>query len=237
MKNRLIWIMAAVLSLTACSEQDNPISDPDEPGKKDYAERLVPVVDPQGKAQGMVTLRFYDDMPNVAYVSIGNFQGIVYPGTTVQVAKTAPDRYLLTSPCGTATVDTANDRFESDDYEAFTNMMGLVQPGMPNTIFDALPMLRWKSIEKTPNNVHVTLDYGKYGIDLRADQLPWLFRAVGPGAERPEGEGFGQSPAGLRQGRTNDTPAAAVGKHVRLYGWHRHTESAVCKYAHRRDNV
>lgn len=169
MKNRLIWIMAAVLSLTACSEQDNPNSDPDEPGKKDYAERLVPVVDPQGKAQGMVTLRFYDDMPNVAYVSIGNFQGIVYPGTTVQVAKTAPDRYLLTSPCGTATVDTANDRFESDDYEAFTNMMGLVQPGMPNTIFDALPMLRWKSIEKTPNNVHVTLDYGKYGIDLRAD--------------------------------------------------------------------
>lgn len=161
--------MAAVLSLTACSEQDNPNSDPDEPGKKDYAERLVPVVDPQGKAQGMVTLRFYDDMPNVAYVSIGNFQGIVYPGTTVHVAKTAPDRYLLTSPCGTATVDTANDRFESDDYEAFTNMMGLVQPGMPNTIFDALPMLRWKSIEKTPNNVHVTLDYGKYGIDLRAD--------------------------------------------------------------------
>ena len=110
--------------LSACTDEDNPIINPDKPDVKNFVERLVPVVDPQGGSQGMVMLRFYDDMPNVAYVSISNFQRIMYPGTTVQVTRTAPNQYLLTSPCGTATVDTQQDIFESDDYEAFTNLMG-----------------------------------------------------------------------------------------------------------------
>ena len=168
-----MWRMMAVCSiwlLTACSVEDNPSGyDPAKP-VKDYVEHLVPVTDPQGEAQGTVMLRFYDDMPNVAYVSISHFQSIMYPGTTVQVKEVAKNRYVLTSPCGTATVDVANDTFESDDYEAFTNMMGQVQPGMPNTTYDALPMIRWKSLEAVPNHVHVTLDYGQYGIDIRADE-------------------------------------------------------------------
>ena len=162
---------------TACVNDsvDNPVIGPVIPEVKNYAERLVPVTDPQGNPQGSVILRFYDDMPSVAYVSISNFQSIMYPGTTVQVSKTADNRYALTSPCGTATVDTAKDIFESDDYEEFTNMMGMVQPGMPNTMYDALPIIRWKSIEKTPQSVHVTLDYGQYGIDLRADDQSVYF--------------------------------------------------------------
>ena len=168
------WLIAicTILVLTACSMEDHPVIDPVNPVQPEinnYVERLVPVTDPQGNPQGSVILRFYDDMPNVAYISISNFQGIMYPGTTVQVSKTADNQYALTSPCGTATVDTEKDIFESDDYEAFTNMMWMVQPGMTNTTFDALPIIRWKSIEKSPQSVHVALDYGKYGIDLRAD--------------------------------------------------------------------
>lgn len=172
MKKTIITnLCLAVVLLSACSEIDNPIVSPDghDEGAKDYVERMVPVVDPQNNPKGVVTLRFYDDMPSVAYVSISNFQSMIYPGTTVSVAKTAPSQYALISPCGTATVDTQTDVFESDDYEAFTNLMGMVQPGMPNTICDALPMIRWKSLEGTPQQVHVALDYGKYGIDLRAD--------------------------------------------------------------------
>ncbi len=175
MKQKALWMLATILCacgemmMTACSTQDNPVVDPAKPVEKNYVERLMPIIDPQGAAQGTVMLRFYNDLPSVAYVSVGNFQSIMYPGTTVMVAKTAPDQYVLTSPCGTATVDTAKDIFESDDYEAFTNMMGMVQPGMPNTIYDALPIIRWKSLEAMPTQVHVALDYGKFGIDLRAD--------------------------------------------------------------------
>ena len=173
-KTKSLWRPMAILIvgcqlLSACSVNDTPVTGPETPEVKNYQERLVPVIDPKGESQGTVTLRFYNDMPNVAYVSISNFQHIMYPGTTVQVVKTAPNQYALTSPCGTATVDTQKDIFESDDYEAFTNMMGQVQAGMPNVIYDALPIIRWKSVETTPKNVHVALNYGKFGIDLRAD--------------------------------------------------------------------
>ena len=174
--------MAAILAIsgasvfTACtSAADNPAIAPDTSAAKDYSERLVPVIDPKGGSHGVVVLRFYNDMPNVAYVGISRFQQMMYPGTTVQVVKTAEHKYQLTSPCGTATVDTFNDVFESDDYEAFTNLMWQVQPGMPNTIYDALPLIRWKSIDIQPQSVHAALDYGKYGIDLRADDTDVYF--------------------------------------------------------------
>ena len=173
--NRYQWrlpavVIAAISMLTACTVTDNPTGyDPVISEDEMFTERLVPVADPQGNAIGTVMLRFYNDMPSVAYVSISRFQSMMYPGTTVQVEKMSANQYLLTSPCGTATVDTATDTFRSDDYEAFTNMMGMVQPGMPNTTYDALPMLRWKSLEVTPRQVSVALDYGQYGIDLRAD--------------------------------------------------------------------
>ena len=162
-------------ALSSCVVEDNPATDPDTPVVKNYSERLVPVVDPKGASQGMLMLRFYNDMPNVAYVSISNFQQMMYPGTTVQVVPTGDHQFALTSPCGTATVDTDKDIFESDDYEAFTNLMGQVQPGMPNTVYDALPIIRWKSIDVQPKNVHVALDYGKYGIDIRADEANVYF--------------------------------------------------------------
>ena len=174
------WQMMAMMTIgcffmTACAVDDNPAVGPDKPAVKDYSERLVPVIDPKGASHGTVMLRFYNDMPNVAYVSINNFQQMMYPGTTVQVVPIGEHQYALSNPNGTATVDTDKDIFESDDYEAFTNMMGQVQPGMPNTCYDALPIIRWKSIDIQPKNVHVALDYGKYGIDLRADDTDVYF--------------------------------------------------------------
>jgi len=116
-----------------------------------------------------VTLRFYNDMPNVAYISVSNYQEMIYPGTTIHVQNLGNGKYALTNPFATAEVDTEKDLFMSNDYEAFTNMMGMVQPGMPNTMYDALPIIRWKSLVASPTQVDVTLDYGKYGIDIRED--------------------------------------------------------------------
>ena len=173
---RTLWLLLTMMmvgsfTLTSCVDnQDNP-SGGGGGGDKDkkYVERLVPVVDPQENVLGSVLLRFYDDMPNVAYISVSHFQEIMYPGTTIQVQSYGDGKYTLTSPCGTAKVDTQQDLFMSNDYEAFTNMMGMVQPGMSNTTYDALPIIRWKSLEASPAQVPVTLDYGKYGIDIRED--------------------------------------------------------------------
>jgi hypothetical protein len=164
-------MMAVSLTLTSCTDNDDDAGGSgggDDKDKK-YVERLVPVVDPKNNSQGTVMLRFYDDMPNVAYISVSRFQEMIYPGTTIQVQSLGDGKYALTSPCGTAKVDTKNNLFMSNDYEAFTNMMGMVQPGMPNICYDALPIIRWKTLDVSPKQVDVTLDYGKYGIDIRED--------------------------------------------------------------------
>lgn len=173
MMSRLMAVaVCCMMLLTACVEEDNssnsPVPEP-QTAEKNYVERWVPVVDPKGEAQGTVMLRFYDDMPSVAYINVSHFQTMMYPGTVIQTQALGEGRYQLTSPCGTAVVNTDKDTFDSDDYEAFTNMMGMVQPGMPNVSLDGLPLVRWKSKEATPQKVHLTLDYGKFGIDIRVD--------------------------------------------------------------------
>lgn len=173
MMSRLMAVaVCCMMLLTACVEEDNssnsPVPEP-QTAEKNYVERWVPVVDPKGEAQGTVMLRFYDDMPSVAYINVSHFQTMMYPGTAIQTQALGEGRYQLTSPCGTAVVNTDKDTFDSDDYEAFTNMMDMVQPGMPNVSLDGLPLVRWKSKEATPQKVHLTLDYGKFGIDIRVD--------------------------------------------------------------------
>ncbi len=174
-KERLLLLLSMMimvsLALTSCTDDLDNTGGGGESGDKDkkYVERLAPVVDPKNSPQGTVMLRFYDDMPNVAYVNVSRFHEMMYPGTTIQVQSLGSGKFSLTSPCGTAMVDTENNLFMSSDYEAFTNMMGMVQPGMPNVSYDALPIIRWKSSEAKPKQVDVTLDYGKYGIDIRED--------------------------------------------------------------------
>lgn len=168
---KTLWLMMMIvgcLTMTSCSDKD----DQDSRGgdeEKNYVERLYPVVDPMNNTLGTVMLRFYNDMPTVAYISVSHFQEMMYPSTTIQVQNLGNGKYALTNPFATAEVDTQNDLFVSNDYEAFTNMMGMVQPGMPNTTYDALPIIRWKSLDASPKQVDVTLDYGKYGIDIRDD--------------------------------------------------------------------
>ena len=168
---KTFWLMMMIvgcLTMTSCSDKD----DQDSRGgdkEKNYVERLYPVVDPMNNTLGTVKLRFYNDMPTVAYISVSHFQEMMYPGTTIQVQNLGNGKYALTNPFATAEVDTQNDLFVSNDYEAFTNMMGMVQPGMPNTTYDALPIIRWKSLDASPKQENVTLDYGKYGIDIRED--------------------------------------------------------------------
>ena len=167
----LSMMIVGSLTLTSCVDnQDNPAGGGGGGEEaKMYVERIFPVVDPKQAPQGTVTLRFYTDMPNVAYINVSRFQEMMYPGTTIHVQKLSDGKFVLTNSQGTAQVDTEKDLFMSSDYEAFTNMMGMVQPGMPNTTYDALPIIRWKSLDVQPKQVDVTLDYGKYGIDIREE--------------------------------------------------------------------
>ena len=168
MKKKLLPILAA-LTVVACSPRVYSNRVPDEqPDGGTYTERVVPVVT-KIAPDGEVTLRFYDDMPNVAYISAADFQSIVLPGSVMTVTHTGAGEYTLANADATAKVDINKDVFTSDGFEAFTNQMGLLQPGMANVYYDGMPFVRYKSVTYTPAVSTTTLDFGAYGIDIRSD--------------------------------------------------------------------
>ena len=139
-----------------------------------FSTRQVPV-NRGGQDDGTVSLRFYSDMPEVPYISISDFQQLMYPGTTVSVSKRGDGEYLLKRDRAEATVNTSSEQFTSDDYMCFTNLMGLVQPGMDNVYLDGAPFVRYRSLELTPTKTTLTFNFKKYGIDLRGDEVAVYF--------------------------------------------------------------
>ena len=168
MKTRILSLSVLLLAV-ACSPKVYSVKVADEqPDGGPYTERVVPVVT-KIAPDSEVTLRFYDDMPNVAYISAADFQSIVLPGSVMTVTHTGAGQYTLTNADATATVNVNDDVFVSDAFEAFTNQMGLLQPGMANVYYDGMPFVRFKSVAYFPAKATTTLDFGAYGIDIRSD--------------------------------------------------------------------
>ena len=170
-KRTFIPIMAALAILASCGPKtvSTRLTVADEqPDGGAFTERTVPVVT-KVAPDGEVTLRFYNDLPDVAYISAADFQSIVLPGSTMTGTHTGVGEYTLANGDAKAVVNVNKDVFVTSDFDEFTNQMGLLQPGMANVYYDGMPFVRYKSITMTPAVSTVTLDYGKYGIDLHAD--------------------------------------------------------------------
>lgn len=164
-------MLAALLAAVACSPRmyssRNKVAD-ELPDGGSYTERVVPVVT-KVAPDGEVTLRFYDDLPDVAYISAADFQSIVLPGSVMTVTHTGKGEYTLANADATAVINIHDDVFTSDQFEAFTNQMGLLQPGMANVYYDGMPFVRYKKVSYFPAKATTTLDFGAYGIDIRSD--------------------------------------------------------------------
>ena len=169
-KNLSLFALAAMIVVVSCSPRmfGYKKAADELPDGGTYTERVVPVVT-KIAPDSQVTLRFYDDMPNVAYISAADFQSIVVPGSTMNIVHTGKGEYTLINGEAVATVNVNNDVFTSDAFEAFTNQMGLLQPGMANVYYDGMPFVRYKSVTYIPAASTTTLDYGAYGIDIRSD--------------------------------------------------------------------
>ncbi len=110
------WRPFAVLALvavvlTACVE-------PLDPGQKtptgDDASDKMPFkvtqtsVNDNGRGTKTVSLRYYEDMPHVAYIAVSDFQNLLVPGKSIKMSKTAASQYTLETIKGeTAKVNTA----------------------------------------------------------------------------------------------------------------------------------
>ena len=135
-----------------------------------FREQSFPVIRGGGMPEGTVILRFYNSMPHVAYISAADYLKLWIPEAEMRVEQTAPGVYKLTSPTGTALVDTGKDTFFSEDFAAFTNLMGLVQEGMDNTLYDGMPYLKFIKLETEPASAPTSFDFSKYNIDLFGEE-------------------------------------------------------------------
>ena len=163
------------LTLTACVDVfDNPV-----PGqgvdKGDDASDSTPyqvvqvAVNDNGKTTNGVTLRYYEDMPHVAYIAVADFQKMLMPSKRISVSRTATSLYLLeTSKGETALVNTAEESMTFDDYISFVSMDVVNAEGFVQDD-DELSYVREKPATYTPAAALVTFDLKKYGIDLRGD--------------------------------------------------------------------
>ena len=162
---------------TACTDDNDnsvqqPETNPDD--QTAYTEKKVPV-SRDGQNSGTVTIRFYEDMPSVPYISVADFQNVMVPGSTVSVTKTGTGTYELKNAGGTLTVSTVTETCAFDDFMGFTNQMGLVQEGIENVCYDGLPYVRFNHQTLSGGSSAVNFNYSSYGINLRGDETAVFF--------------------------------------------------------------
>ena len=92
-----ISILATLLVVVGCGprmyQAKSKVAD-ELPDGGAYTEKVVPVVT-KVASDSEVTLRFYDAMPDVAYISAADFQSIVLPGSVMKVAHTGQGEYRI----------------------------------------------------------------------------------------------------------------------------------------------
>ena len=133
-----------------------------------YTDKTVDV-NRDGAGYGQVSLRFYSDMPSVAYISVADFHKIMTGGETMKVARQG-DLYQLATRNGTATVDVKADYLHSTTYAGFVDLMWMTASDLaPNTMYDGSKYIKFVKQESVSATRGARLDFSKYSIDLHDD--------------------------------------------------------------------
>ncbi|MCR4907528.1 MAG: haloacid dehalogenase-like hydrolase, partial [Lachnospiraceae bacterium] len=127
-----------------------------------------------------IAIRYYEDYPNIPYVGIKEYYDCVVkeskdPGPEIMtVTKEKNGIYHLKSAHGEAVADVVHDTLESEDMGEFTNIMCLVQEGMPNGYNDGLPYTRVKDVTYSGSG-KAAFDFAKYEIEVYGDDKDVYF--------------------------------------------------------------
>ena len=104
-------------------------------------------------------------MPNVPYVSVSDFHAMMNPDATV-TAEQKDGAWTVTSPTGSAVINTDADTISSDDFYAFANIERVPADGSAGV---SISCVKLAGIESEPKTAPISFDLAKYGIDLRSD--------------------------------------------------------------------
>ena len=176
-----LQLLLASLLLSACSEivessYEDPEWEDDGPSCVDkgpsYTDKMVDV-NRDGKDYGQVSLRFYSDMPSVAYISAVDFHWIMTGGGERMKVTREGDLYELTTKGGVATVDVKADYLNSMTYAGFVDLLWMTAPDLaPNAMYDGNKFIKFVKLENVSTFMPVSdvhLDFSKDDIDLHDD--------------------------------------------------------------------
>ncbi len=170
-RKNLVWLFVAAVFFSCQENVDNPSggqqSGPVDDGGK-YTEQEV-TINRDGVKAGSATLRFYDKMGDVPYISVTDFHKVMLPSGSMTVNRMG-DVYEIINSGGTATVDVKSDRLTSSAFFTVFDLSSLIGTGIPSSVsYDGAPYI--KPIENilTPSISTVSLDFGKHHIDLYDD--------------------------------------------------------------------
>ena len=169
-------MLLTLVLMAACSDDtDNQGGGGSQPTIVDagptYTDKMVDV-SRDGKAFGQVSLRFYSDMPSVAYISAADFHRIMTGVDAMKITREG-DLYELTTRNGVAKVDVKADNLNSTTYAGFLDLLWTMDQTLaPNAMYDGGKYIKFVRFENIPSLISpstVRLDFSKYGIDLRDD--------------------------------------------------------------------
>ncbi|MCR5357997.1 MAG: S41 family peptidase [Lachnospiraceae bacterium] len=170
-----VIISILVLAMTAGSADTVYAKDNKKSEKKiTYKVKELPVVKSEPTDE-TIKIRYYSICPHVPYVGIKEFYDCIMEDSldeddvkTMKVTKEKGSVYTLESAHGKATVDTAKDVMTTDDLAGFTNIMCLIQEGLPDCYCDGIPYVRVKDAKITGKG-NVKFDFAKYNMNIFGD--------------------------------------------------------------------
>ncbi len=139
--------------------------------KEDYTEteKVIHIMTPENTDS--ITVRFYSDKPEIPYISLSEYYGLLTGGTMeIEPFGTGSTYSLRTSFGGEAVADTEGDTLSSDNFDAFNNTTVIKEASLPNTYYDGAPFVRVSELSVDKDPAPMEIDFSKYSIDLKEDE-------------------------------------------------------------------
>ena len=125
-KTTKLLMLLALIVFAACTDDNDNQGDSPQQGAIDagpsYTDKMVDVKR-DGKAYGQVSLRFYSNMPSVAYISVADFHKIMTGGEAMKVVREG-NLYELATRNGTARTTASDTPQQTASFFTLPNTTG-----------------------------------------------------------------------------------------------------------------
>ena len=176
MDKGLVLLVAAVVAIAGVTVGAF-VNEKDEPGWPEddavYEEKVLTafMFGTDEKDRGSITLRYYEDTPNIAYVSVTDYYRLIQKAemTVEYMGNGVYKLDNLKSPnAGEARIDVRSGTFSTDDYRLFAYISDVNAPSSSGS-GTLVPFIKAANPEEIEAPSKTTMDLAKYGIAIHTD--------------------------------------------------------------------